>query len=204
MSMRQVYGALEKAWRHCTQWRAWSKRSILSQLNFWDGTTPAVPLLTDVYFPSDEAVIAEGKMAVCEMELALQTVMTCRNREKEVLARVVPHKPYQAVNPVEQEKNKAHTELEARLCEATRQLQYGIDIIRLMCETVQYYDAAYRQDTSAQNVAWQRLEAAELAAESRYMPLRYGHPKVALTCRDEMERSQLAPVLRRIRKQRHM
>ena len=200
--MQQVYKNLETAWRYCAQWRSWSKSSIVTQLNFWDGKMPERPLISDVHFPAMQAVLEEGDAAVRLMEQAFALVTECLEEEKEAIAQVVPSVPYQAVNPIEQEKNRSHSELENRLCEAMRQLQYGIDVMRLMTETVRYYDAGYRRDSAAQEKIWERLRQAELAAEQRYMPLTFGHPKINVRCKDEMERSQLKPVLRRIRKQR--
>ncbi len=200
--MRLVCKNLEKAWRCCAQWRSWSKESIVTQLNFWDGKTPEQPLRANAHFKDMQTVLKEGDMAIGLMEEALSVIGECLQEEKEVIAQVVPSIPYQAVNPIEQEKNKSHSEMESRLCEAMRQLQYGIDVMRLMTETVRYYDASFRCDGAEQEKIWERLQKAELAAEMRYMPLTFGHPKVNVRCKDEMERSQLKPVLRRIRKQR--
>lgn len=203
--MKKAYTLIEQAWLTSANWRAWGDRSILSQLQVWDGCKPLAPLNLDAHFESMEAVIDSGKKSVAMLQEALQIFEDIRKKEKVSVAKkannvfvgtIIP------VNPAELQKMQANSKVEHYIGEHIRLQRYGLDVMALMTEVVNYYHMLYLGKEPQADAAWKVIEELEDRAESYYLPISYVMYKVVLVSKDGLTRAQLREVIRRCRKDR--
>jgi hypothetical protein len=200
--LRMVYDLLEEAWLQCADWRAWAARSVLSQLQRWDGARPTQPLPMDNHFQDPAGAIASGRQSTELMAQALAILARVRAREREDSATSGAAAAPGAVNPVQQRQQETQAQIEMRLGEDRRLLRYGLEVMGLMTECVAYHDALYRADGRAAEVAWEAIETVADALDSFYIPIGFEQPGAGLVSRDALTRSQLRDLLRRCRQQR--
>ena len=203
--MKKAYALIEKAWETSANWRAWGDRSILTQLQSWDGSQPKVPLNLDEHFADMEAVIHSGRKSVAMLQEALGIFEDLRKKEKVSVAikannvfvgTIVP------VNPIELQKMQASSKVEHWIGEHIRLQRYGIDVMALMTEIVNYYHMLYLGKQAQADAAWEAIESLEERAESYYVPLSYETHRAVVVSKDALTRAQLREVIRRCRKVR--
>lgn len=199
--MREIYALVESAWRYISQWRAWDHDSILSRLLEWDGRPPAHSLNHGDHFQSISEVIESGRESVLKMENALDQLTNIRQREKLRSARTAKMTKV-GFNPEEAKKHEQQYFLLKRLGEDFRGLIYGRDTMSLMSELLAYHTALQKQNQPEAEACWKRVEIAEEALFSYYVPLDYEHPGAGIAIKDGLTRAQLGPVINRCRKYR--
>ena len=203
--MKKAYALIEQAWLTSANWRAWGSRSILSQLQVWDGCKPASPLNLDAHFANMEALIESGRQSVAMLQEALNIFNVVRKQEKKSIAiaannlfvgTIIP------VNPAELHKLQNQSKVEHHIGEHIRLQRYGLNVMALMTEIVNYYHMLYLGNKQKADEAWHVIEQLEEEAESYYIPLSYEMYKVMVISKDALTRSQLREVIRRCRKDR--
>lgn len=199
--MRKVYELIEKAWRNCADWRNWGHKSVLTKLQAWDGAIPVEPMLMDNHFVTASAAVESGSKAIKRMQEAKRILDGVRARERQSGADRSSLSIETAANPLEAAKIERDAAYEMRLGEDFRLLLYGIDVMVIMTELIAYYDALYRKETDAAEIAWKKIEEVEEKLDSYYIPIGFESPGVGVVSRDALTRSQVRDLLRRIRKQ---
>ena len=202
VEMRKVYELTEDAWSYCTQWRAWSKMSILSQLKAWDGAKPEKPLFPGDHFDNAEGILKRGRESIRLLEEALGILDVVRRKEKESTNREDKASSSAAVNPAMMREMAEMRSYEIRLGEDRRLLIYGLDTMTVMVELAAYHDALCRDDLNEGDQIWESIEKAADELDSYFIPIRYEYP-VGLESKDGLTRSQVRELLRRIRSQRN-
>lgn len=199
--MRQAYALIEQSWLNSSQWRIWSRKSILSQLLEWDGAAGSL-LEGNDHLPPGSTVTA-GRHSISLMKKAMTIIRQCINSEHKRLAEksmeLVP--AADAVNPIlQREQEIRRSRLEKRLGEDRRLLLYGIDVMTIMTEMVAYHDALSRGDHAVVETTWKRLIKVADRLDSYYIPISYEPHGAGLISRDALTRSQLRECLRRCRR----
>jgi hypothetical protein len=200
--MRQVYAWIEEAWLYSAEWRAWSKRSVLSQLRAWDGARPTQPLPMDNHFQSSAQAVASGRRSIALLEEALQALHAVRAHERRTAAEQAAPAQAHAVNPIDVSRQGQASPYELRLGEDRRLLTYGLDTLTIMTELTAYHDALYRGEHSEAEEAWQAVERAAEALDGYYIPIGFEWPGAGLESKDGLTRAQVRDLLRRCRKYR--
>lgn len=198
LPMKAVYSAVEKAWTHCSQWRAWASDSVLSALQQWDGAKPPAPLALDSHFPSMEAAAENGLRSQKLLEEAAAALNAIYAKAKDDSAKVRPVEAGIPLNPVQARKSVGAALYEQRLGEDRRLLRYGLDTMTLMTGLVRYYIALYEGDSYTEEL-WADIEAVADKLDLCYMPIDFQFPGAGLVSRDALTRSQLGQVLKRCR-----
>ena len=200
--MRNAYGLIERGWQGVSQWRAWSGKSILSQLLAWDGATAEQPFAGNDHITSGRVVVA-GRRSCALLKKALALTMEAISAEQQRLSAEAPPADSAGVNPQQlRELELRRSQYEKRLGEDRRLLLYGIDTLAAMTEMVAYHDALFHRDLTAGERAWQKLERLADRLDSYFLPITHDYPGPGLISKDALTRSQLREGLRRCRKQR--
>jgi len=199
--MRRVYELLEESWAHCAHWRAWSAKSVLTQLQRWDGAVPGEPLACNDHFVTPADAVASGQRSIALMTDAL-TILDSVRREDHAASARHAGAAETVVNPIEARKRQAAGRYENRLGEDRRLLLYGLDTMTVMTELVAYHDALYRRDSRQADVHWQKIEEAADRLDSYYIPIGFEWPGAGLESKDALTRSQVRDVIRRCRAHR--
>jgi hypothetical protein len=195
--MKATYVLLEESWQYCANMRSWSASSILSQLMMWNGENPEKPLDLDMHFNGHKDLIEKCNLSILKMEKVLEIVNGvrqdikndyCTNKSPTTLA----------LNPTDLAKLSSNIGTEFRVAEDFRQVIYGIDTMTLMTSMVEYYDAMYTDSTATTQI-WNRIEQIFEKLDSYYIPLAFDCPKVGLSCRDALARTQLRDIIKRCR-----
>jgi hypothetical protein len=197
-AMVPVYERIEEAWRDVADWRAWSARSVLSELRLWDGKVPAIPLGTKTHFATAAGVIAAGERSLRLLTEANDLLAEVRRRE-----RGTPTGPFavaDGVNPQELQRLAQGTaHLEMRLAEDRRLLLYGIDTMAVMTHLARCHEGLRTGTMAMANAAWADVECVADRLDSYYLPIGYSHPAPGIQSRDALTRTQVRELIRRIR-----
>jgi hypothetical protein len=197
--MRKIY---ETAWLLIAQWRNWSGKSVLSQLQAWDGARPAQPLTANAHFGAEQDIAAAGRHSVALLQKALRALDRIRRQERNTGAGPAGAGGAAAVNPVEARRRENQKTYEIRLGEDRRLLLYGLDVMTVMTELTAYHQALHANDPAAAESAWKKIERTAEALDSYYIPIGYEHSGAGLESLDALTRSQVRDLLRRCRAQR--
>jgi hypothetical protein len=198
--MRAAYGLIEEAWLPIAGWRAWSARSVLSQLLSWDGKKPREPLPVDEHFGTAGNAVTSGMRSLDLMRQAMRLIDEARREDRDAARHC--GNPVVATNPAEARLLEQASHYEARLGEDRRLLLYGIDTMEIMTALVEYHCALSRDDFEGASAIWRRVESAADRLDSYYLPIGYAHPEPGLVSLDALTRTQVRPLLRRCRQSR--
>jgi hypothetical protein len=194
--MQKVYDLLEEGWKYSANWRAWSAKSVLTQLLRWDGQKPTEPLTADNHMN----IIASGRQSIALMKQALDILNEVRAEETRDAAKALQGCTQVAVNPIQAREMEKADHYEIRLGEDRRLLIYGLDTMTLMTEFTAYHDALYRDDRTAAETAWAQIEQTAEKLDSYFMPIGFEQPGAGLESKDALTRTQLRDLIRRCRK----
>jgi hypothetical protein len=193
----RMYELIDQAWLYISQWRAWSEKSILSQLIKWDGRRPQISLSVDSHFKSAEEAVRVGREAVAAMHKAMMLLEQVR---REARYRLKSTTESSAVNPRQlAEIESRRRTVDRRLGDDRRLLRYGIDIMTAMTELVAYHQSLYKRDMDEAGVCWKAVEQAADALDSYFVPIDYEWPGPGLISKDALTRSQLDHTIDRCR-----
>ena len=200
-AMAEVYRDLENAWVNCTSLRAWKDKSLLTQLQRWNGAIPTTPLKVDDHFATPENFEAKSLQAEALMVSALKNLETVLQNAKDSYSPAL-NTGRQAVNPIELRKQQLSSRLYRALSEDKRSMLYGLDSYRLLLRLAQYYNALYQNNKDAADTLWSQVEALENKLESYYMPLTFTTESIEIISNDALTRTQLTATVQRCRAQR--
>lgn len=200
--LRSIYEKIEEAWLLAADWRAWSGRSVLSQLQRWDGRRPEKPLPMDNHFETSEGVIRSGRRSIALLQEAMAMLDGVRKKDQRVL--MPTNSPSAiAVNPIQARLLESSASYERRLGEDRRLLRYGLDTMNLMTQMVAYHDAMYRKDDVEASTVWKQIEQIVNALDSYYIPIEFESYEAGFVSKDALTRTQLRDVIRRCRQFRN-
>lgn len=180
-AMAEVLATLEQAFAAIADWRAWSQRSILSELLSWDGRSPSGPLAGKTHFATPSAAIAAGHATAQQVRSVLTT-----------LDRLLQH---------ERARHSDDDRIERRLAEDRRAVIWGLDCSELMTACVVYHEALRANVPAVSDAAWAVVEDIAERLERYVVPMTY-KPLPGVECPDALQRSQLRAVVRRCRRAR--
>lgn len=198
--MREIYTLVESAWSLMSSWRAWDSHSVLSQLQFWDGSKPEKDLLVDDHFNTTKGAADSGLASIELLGKALIKLNTIREIDKKQSAKNLTDRISVSVNPIEARKLENLAQYEWRLGEDRRGLIYGLDTMRLMTYVAMYHEALRITDNQAAIDAWEKVEQTSEALDAYYIPMTFDYPGPGFESKDALTRTQLRDVLRRCRK----
>ena len=178
-AMAGVLSTLENAFSAIADWRAWSERSILTELMNWDGRKPAAALGAKTHFATPAAAMAAGTATARQVRSVLTTL--------------------DGLLKLERARGADDDRIERRLGEDRRAVIWGRDCIELMSACVAYHEAL-RSDVDAA-AAWAEVELIAGRMELYVVPMTY-KPLPGLDCPDALTRSQLRDAIRRCRRER--
>lgn len=199
-AMQAAYAEIEEAWKTVADWRAWSRDSVLSQLNRWDGGRPSVPLSSGRHLADGASAEQAGRRSVALLERAwnrIREMLTDARLERSVLLRNQAFA--EAVNPLEARRLDRSGLVADRIAEDWRTLRYGLDTMTLMTELTAYYNALLRGEERAAEIGWAEIERAEDRLGSCYAPIGFEWPGAGLESKDGLTRSQLQETIGRCR-----
>ncbi len=194
--MRKAYDLMEESWKYSANWRAWSGKSVLTQLLYWDGKKPDKTLTADNHMD----IINSGRQSVALMTQAMDIINEARTWEKINAAKTLQVRAEVAVNPIQAREMEKAGHYETRLGEDRRLLIYGLDTMTLMTEFAAYHDAVYREDRTAAETAWIQIEQTAEKLDSYFIPIGFEFPGAGLESKDALTRTQLRDLIRRCRK----
>jgi hypothetical protein len=195
--MSGAYEKIEQAWLLSADWRAWSGRSVLTQLQRWDGRPPENPLPMDNHFKTSTQAIQSGRQSITLLQEALILLDQARKKDQQVVNPINDSSEI-AVNPVQARLVETAAEYEWRLGEDRRLLLYGIDTMVLMTEFVAYHDAIQKHDETARSI-WKKIEQTAEALDSYYIPIEFECYEAGFVSKDALTRTQLRDLVRRCR-----
>lgn len=200
--MRCVYEKIEEAWLLMADWRAWSARSVLTQLQWWDGRKPQKPLAMDNHFQTPAQAIQSGRRSIELLQEAMAILQEVRKEDQQILLPAEPSHSI-AVNPIQARLLESAAGYEQRLGEDRRLLRYGLDTMILMTEFVAFHDARYHGDEEVAEEIWATIEQTADALDSYYIPIEFKTFEAGFVSKDALTRSQLRDLLRRCRQDRN-
>lgn len=182
----RAYQMTEEAVKHCSSWRAWGRRSILSSLLDWDGKTPS-GLYRDDHLSGNAVTI--GSHSVRLLKQARSMMRKIRREADLAFVQSCQMKQGVAVNPTDTRFKQQKNALSDRLAADIRGLSYGIDVYTLMVYFVAYYEALEQgQNTDA---LWRSISRLCEKMTDYCYSIKYRHPRPELDCVDALERSGL-------------
>jgi hypothetical protein len=200
--LRSIYEKIEEAWLLAADWRAWSGRSILTQLQRWDGKRPEIPLAMDNHFETSARAIQSGRRSIALLQEAMAMLNGVQKKDQQLLFPVSDSSAV-AVNPIQARLLESAGSYERRLGEDRRILRYGLDTMSLMTKMVAYHDALYRQDDDEAGMVWEQVEQIADALDSYYIPIEFESFEAGFVSKDALTRTQLRDVIRRCRQFRN-
>lgn len=192
-SMKKVYSNLQTALEDIQTWRSWAPESILSQLQIWNGGVPTRPLVTRDHYLNHDEIIEKGKYFVSLMQESADTI---RELKKEFLTNLpdVEALPL-ARNPAEIGVLMNSNQDDFNLGEDLRLICYGIDAMKLMVLTVEYYNVMYIGEPTAE--IWEEIETVYKKMDEYFMCISTGFAYFGGTCPSGLKRTQMESVIRR-------
>ncbi len=197
--MRKAYELIEEAMAYCSQWRAWSSTSMLTQLISWSGNTSEKTVVGNDHFTTREAV-ESARESVKLLKNALEITNKSLTCERDRLSlednnNLIPCSPRE-MRLLELK----HGAYEKRLAEDRRLLYYGVDMMQLMEAVTAFYVAACDDNLQEAEEQWFTIEVVADKMDGYYMPVSFSLPGPSIIVYDALSRAQLRDCTRRCRK----
>ncbi len=197
--MKEVYRVAEESFSLITSYRSWSGRDVLTHLFLWDVNGSVQPLEVDDHLRDTENLDKCLADTVKGLSCALETVESVLSDVRVESARKTLPPQKGIVNPAQLAAIKNVAKDEDMIAEDKRMLIYGINSMSLMLSLTRYHSALVKGDLDGQEREWNQIEKLEKELEGRYLPLSFFFPQMGTVCRDQLTRTQLKDVIRRIR-----
>ncbi len=199
--MRKVYQLAEEAWSHCSQWRAWSKHSLLSQLAEWAESKDSFISGNDHFTPMEAVTSGRHSIRLLKQALAIVDIVLKQEQNRVAFKHKQDGSASCPVNPtevklVEQKRGFYEKHLE----EDRRLLLYGLDTMCLMTALLDYGIAIENQNISIANLIYKEIENVSESLNNCLMPLTFTQFGPGFTVRDALTRTQLRDCIRKCRK----
>ena len=185
--MKQAYGYIEEAGLNCSSWRAWCQKSILSNLQNWDGGKPTEPLFRDSHL--GENAVSLGKRAVKSYEAAIKILEEEIRKADDEYIRNTSFVSGIALNPTDARFKSTPNVYGERLREDLRYVKYGKDCMELLALFVEYYELL--ENSLDSDTVFHKIEALAEKMSMYYIPIQYFDHKPEILCLDALSRSQL-------------
>lgn len=196
--MKQAYGYIEKAGRNCSSWRAWCQKSILSNLQNWDGGKPEEPLFRDSHL--EENAVSLGKQAVRDYGAAIEILEAEIQKADLEYIQNTHFVTGIALNPTDTRFKSMPNVYGERLREDLRYVKYGKDCMELLSLFVEYYELL--ENGLDSDMVFHEMEALAEKMSMYYIPILYYDHKPEIRCLDALTRSQLKDLLYRCKAKR--
>ena len=185
---KKSYALIEEATSLCGSWRNWFETSILTHLCEWDGCAPKEPFYRESHL--GENAVAMGYEMVEKLSEALSTLRTIKKDALKTLDPEIFTEDGLALNPIEQQKRRAGSQLLNKVNEDIRGVKYGLDVFRLMVLCLDYYEALYEQRADAESLVQKIAELGDAMSEYT-VGINYAAYTPDTEIRDALLRSQL-------------
>lgn len=197
-AMQKAYGLIERAGKNCSSWRAWCQKSILSNLQSWDGGKPEKPLFRDNHL--EKNTVGKGSLAVSQYEEAIRILEAEKDKADLAYLGKLKFSTKLAVNPTDIRFREESNTYGDRIMEDMISVRYGRDCMGLITLFVQYYEAQEQGLDSRE--LWEKIEVLCKKMMGYYVPIAYNNPDTDLNCVDALTRCQLKDLYYRCRAQR--
>lgn len=194
--MKEVYRLLEVGWQDCQKLRAWSSKSILSQLR--SESLDMAELDLENHYQDEEALVSTCANSVEALEQAL---LLAKKVYADVKNKTVSEQgAVWAVNPEQEKKLLAPSAL-FRIADDIRYMIYGLDTMKFTKLLTEYHYKT-RQGENTDSL-WAEIEELYDKLDSYFVPITFDNGITEVECRDALTRTQLRSVADRYRMMRN-
>jgi hypothetical protein len=172
--MREFYDHQESAWANIGAWRSWYRASVLWKLLHWEPGPPTRPLYELRHLQPQGGSAIGPQESLAHLDQAAAALRAA--------ARI-----------------RMSADERFRVEEDTRCFRYGDDSFRFLWAMAQLYQAEMDKDTAAARRAWSDADRYAASLVSYYVPFWYAYPGMGVSAKDGLERTQLRPLLDRLR-----
>lgn len=197
-AMKKVYELLTHAGRNCSSWRAWCGKSILSNLQQWDGAKPSEPLFRDNHL--DQDTVGLGMEAVREYEEAAERLEAEIEKAEKNYFETMMFVGGIAVNQTDTRFKDKKNIYGDRLTEDLVYVLYGLDCQKLITLFVAYYEAL--EEERETEGLFTEIDTLCRKMLRYYIPVTYENPDAEIICKDALTRCQLKELYYRCKARR--